>query len=101
MPTQTEAKIILARTEDREVVTTSFDVQGRPSVERHASKALLYAVAMSQLIQNGVLDQIVDALLVDGPISEIDATNRLSTTLLRNPHHHDYHHTQGSQARTG
>lgn len=50
-----------------------------PSIARHASKAVLYAIAIQQLHVNAVLDQVVDSLLAEGPISQIDAANRLNS----------------------
>lgn len=52
-----------------------------PSIARHASQALLYGLAILVLDQMGVLGNTIDNLLAAGPISEIDAVNRISLLL--------------------
>ncbi|AFU87633.1 hypothetical protein CcrKarma_gp116 [Caulobacter virus Karma] len=58
-----------------------------PSVRRHASQALLYGLAIMTLDQQGVIADTIDALLKAGPISEVDAVNRI--TLLMQQESHD------------
>jgi hypothetical protein len=56
-------------------------VMKAPSILRHASPALLYGLAIMTLDQQGTIKAMVDTLLADGPINEIDATNRITLLL--------------------
>uniref|UniRef100_A0AB74UMD7 Uncharacterized protein n=1 Tax=Caulobacter phage BL57 TaxID=3348355 RepID=A0AB74UMD7_9VIRU len=52
-----------------------------PSIRRHASQALLYGLAIMILDEKGVIGDTIDALLKQGPISEVDAVNRINILL--------------------
>lgn len=66
--------------EDVELIVTVPEV---PSILRHTSLALLYGLAILSLDQDGTLQRRMDELLEAGPISEIDACNRINLLILK------------------
>lgn len=69
--------VVLTLTGAGEDIAVDARIMERPSVRRHASKSMLYTIAIQQLVLNGTLDAIVDSLLADGPINAVDAANTL------------------------
>ncbi|UTC29902.1 hypothetical protein BAJUN_02960 [Bajunvirus bajun] len=56
-------------------------LQGPPDIKKHASMALLVGLAILVLDQQGTLNDTVQAMLAEGPISEVDAHNRITLLL--------------------
>lgn len=66
---------------DRSAVNILVGEAFRPDVKKHASAALLYGLAILTLDAQGVIAAEVDRLMDAGPISEVDAINRISLLL--------------------
>ncbi len=62
-------------------VTLQVHLPEDPSIRRHASMGLLYGLALLVLDKEGTVASAIDRLLEDGPINEIDATNRITLLL--------------------
>lgn len=58
-----------------------ISILSHPSVKRHASPGLLYGLAIMTLDQQGTINAMVETLLAAGPISEVDASNRITLLL--------------------
>jgi hypothetical protein len=66
--------------EDVELI---LDLPVAPSINRHASLALLYGLAIMMLDQDGSIQRRMDQILDQGAISEIDAVNHIQLLLLK------------------
>lgn len=64
--------------EDVELIV---DTPSRPSLQRHASLALLYGLAIMKLDESGAISAMMDAILDEGPVSEVDAVNQITYLL--------------------
>jgi hypothetical protein len=64
--------------EGAEDVELNIELPNNPDVRRHASLALLYGLAIMSLDADGTIEKRVDELLTVGPISEVDACNRIA-----------------------
>jgi hypothetical protein len=58
-----------------------------PSPLEHASLGLMYGLAILMLDREGAMEDIVEALLKTGPMSEVDCVNAIS--LLMSQEHND------------
>jgi hypothetical protein len=75
--------LIVSNDFDNEEVDLSIDLPEIVSMKKHASLGLLYMLAIMELDADGVIADKMDALLRDGPINEIDATNAIRALITR------------------
>lgn len=64
-----------------ESVELIVDMPKKPEIRKTVSLAGLYILAVMTLDEDGSINRRMDELLLKGPISEIDACNRITTLL--------------------
>lgn len=66
---------------DRGEINILVHTRQDAAIERHASMALLYGLAILALDQQGTIQATIDQMLAAGPINEIEAVNRINFLL--------------------
>lgn len=64
-------------------IELAINIPEEPQLDRHASLALLYGLAILTLDRQGTLNAMIDQFLIEGPINEIDATNRITLLMMK------------------
>lgn len=57
-----------------------------PSPLNHASLGLMYGLAVLMLDRQGAMEQVIEALLKAGPMSETDCADAINLLMQQDPH---------------